>query len=70
VHPELHRHGQDVYCHQIRSRATDARLKWKEAGSEKPSKGTEIKNELLAAALEHKVLAVEPLEFKKEELFE
>ncbi len=43
-------------------------LKWKEAGSEKPSKGAEIKNELLAAALEHKVLAVEPLEFKKEEL--
>jgi hypothetical protein len=43
-------------------------LKWKEAGSEKPSKGAEIKNELLAAALEHKVLAVEPLEFKIEEL--
>jgi hypothetical protein len=36
-------------------------LKWKEAGSEKPSAGTEIKNELLAAALQTKV------EFKKEE---
>jgi hypothetical protein len=36
-------------------------LKWKEAGSEKPSTGTEIKNELLAAALQKKV------EFKKEE---
>jgi hypothetical protein len=36
-------------------------LKWKEAGSEKPSTGTEIKNELLAAAL------LERVEFKKEE---
>ncbi len=36
-------------------------LKWKEAGSEKPSTGTEIKNELLAAAVQEKV------EFKKEE---
>jgi hypothetical protein len=36
-------------------------LKWKEEGSEKPSMGTEIKNELLAAALQRKV------EFKKEE---
>jgi hypothetical protein len=36
-------------------------LKWKEAGSGKPSSGTEIKNELLAAALQKKV------EFKKEE---
>jgi hypothetical protein len=35
-------------------------LKWKEAGSEKPS-GTEIKSELLAAALQKQV------EFKKEE---
>jgi hypothetical protein len=36
-------------------------LKWKEAGSEKPSAGTEIKNEFLAAALQKKI------EFKKEE---
>jgi len=36
-------------------------LKWKDAGSEKPSTGTEIKNELLAAAL------LERVEFKKEE---
>ena len=36
-------------------------LKWKEAGSEKPSTGTEIKNEFLAAAL------LERVEFKKEE---
>jgi hypothetical protein len=36
-------------------------LKWKEAGSERPSTGTEIKNESLAAALQTKV------EFKKEE---
>ena len=42
-------------------------LTWKEAGSENPPTGTEIKNELLAAALEHKVLAAEPLEFKKKE---
>ncbi len=37
-------------------------LKWKEAGYQKPSTGTEIKNELLAAALQRKV------EFQKEEL--
>jgi hypothetical protein len=36
-------------------------LKWKNVGSEKPSTGTEIKNVLLAAALQEKV------EFKKEE---
>ncbi len=36
-------------------------LKWKEAGSDKPSTGTEIQNELLAAALQKKI------EFKKEE---
>jgi len=36
-------------------------LKWKEAGSEKPATGTEIKHALLAAALQEKV------EFKKEE---
>jgi hypothetical protein len=36
-------------------------LQWKDVGSEKPSTGTEIKNELLAAALQAKV------EFKKEE---
>jgi hypothetical protein len=36
-------------------------LKWKEAGCEKPSQGTEIKNELLSAALQKKN------EFKKEE---
>jgi hypothetical protein len=36
-------------------------LKWKEAGSEIPSTGTEINSELLAAALQKKV------EFKKEE---
>ncbi len=36
-------------------------LKWKDAGHEKPSTGTEIKNELLAAALQKKV------KFKKEE---
>ena len=36
-------------------------LKWKEAGSNKPSTGTEIKNKLLAAALQKQV------EFKKEE---
>ena len=36
-------------------------LKWKEAGSEKPSTGTEIENGPLAAALQNKV------EFKKEE---
>jgi hypothetical protein len=41
------------------NRAGPLGLQWKEAGSEKPS-GTEIKNELLAAALEKKV------EFKKE----
>ena len=36
-------------------------LKWKEAGSEKPSTGTEIKNNLPVAALQKEV------EFKKEE---
>jgi hypothetical protein len=36
-------------------------LKWKETGSKKPSTGTEIKNKLLAAALQKQV------EFKKEE---
>ncbi len=36
-------------------------LKWEEAGSDKPSTGTEIKNDVLAAALQQKV------EFKKEE---
>jgi hypothetical protein len=36
-------------------------LKWKDAGHEQPSTGTEIKNELLAAALQKKV------KFKKEE---
>jgi hypothetical protein len=36
-------------------------LKWNEAGSEKPTTGTEIKNELLVAALQKQV------EFKKEE---
>jgi GTPase SAR1 family protein len=36
-------------------------LKWKEVGFEKPSSGTEIKNELLAATLQNQV------EFKKEE---
>jgi hypothetical protein len=36
-------------------------LKWKEAGSKKPSTGTEIQNKLLAAALQKQV------EFKKEE---
>ena len=36
-------------------------LKWKEVGFEKPSSGTEIKNEVLAAALQKQV------EFKKEE---
>jgi GTPase SAR1 family protein len=48
---------------QQRTQVNDHRaaLKWKEAGSEKPFTGTEIKNELLAAALEKKI------EFKKEE---
>jgi hypothetical protein len=36
-------------------------LNWKETGSEKPATGTEIKNDLLAAALQEKV------DFKKEE---
>ncbi len=36
-------------------------LKWKDAGHEQPSTGTEIKNELLAAALQKRV------KFKKEE---
>jgi hypothetical protein len=36
-------------------------LKWKDVGSEKPSTGTEIENELLAAALQKQV------EFKREE---
>jgi GTPase SAR1 family protein len=42
-------------------RAESLGLKWKGTGSEQPFTGTEIKNELLAAALEKKV------EFKKEE---
>ena len=42
-------------------RAESLGLKWKDTGSEQPCTGTEIKNELLAAALGEKV------EFKKEE---
>jgi hypothetical protein len=37
-------------------------LQWKDVGSEKPSTGTEVKNELLAAALQEKV------QFKKEQI--
>jgi Ca2+-binding EF-hand superfamily protein len=43
------------------STTSTAHLKWKDVGSEKPSTGTEIKNEPLAAALQEKV------EFKEEE---
>ncbi len=42
-----------------------APLKWEEVGSEKPATGTEIKNNLLAAALQKKV--EKRVEFKKEE---
>ena len=38
-------------------------LKWRQTGSEKPATGTEIKNELLACALQEK----EKVKFKKEE---
>jgi len=46
---------------QTADHTTTLGLKWKEAGSKKPSTGTEINSKLLAAALQKKV------EFKKEE---
>jgi hypothetical protein len=41
-------------------------LQWKEVGSQKPSMGTEIKNDVLAAVLQEKV-DFQKVEFKKEE---
>ena len=48
-------------AHILQVPATSLGLKWKEAGSERPSTGAEINNELLAAALSKKV------EFNKKE---
>jgi hypothetical protein len=48
-------------------------LKWKDAGSEKPSAGTEIKNERLAAALQNQVekqVEKQPLQKQVEKQFE
>jgi hypothetical protein len=42
-------------AHILQVPATSLGLEWKEAGSEKPSMGAEIYNELLAAALQKKV---------------
>ncbi len=50
-----------ISAKEFRKGWSTTHLKWKDVGSEKPSAGTEIKNELLAAALQKKV------EFKKEE---